>query len=264
MHFPSALIAFSWSWWPWNKPAPVATPASPPSLQQCRWREAKGRPNRIKQVDTIVARIIRCRGRYEAVAKDSGVPWFVIGSLHNMEVSGSFSKHLHEGSPLTGRTRWVPKGRPLTGSPPFTWEVSAVDALHYDKMPTVNGRSPDASLYACERYNGLGYLHYHRDVPTPCLWSHTSIYTRGKYRGRKVEFDRDLRPNRSRRHLEALGIPKSHHPAEMTAREKLQDKGINLNTVLILFSTIDGSISIAKFAGPIFTTPSVPHRWSTR
>jgi lysozyme family protein len=177
----AALIAFSWSWWPWSKPTPASAPASPPSLQESRWKAAKVRPERVKQVESIAARILRSRGRYEAVAKDAGVPWFVIAGLHNMEASGSFSKHLHEGSPLTGRTRWVPKGRPLTGTPPFTWEFSAVDALRYDRMDSVNWQSLDAALYACERYNGTGYLKYHPEVPTPYLWSHTTIYTRGKY-----------------------------------------------------------------------------------
>jgi lysozyme family protein len=75
----------------------------------------------------------------------------------------------------------VPKGRPKTGNPPFQWEFSAKDALNYDKMGQVRWGSLDAMLYAVERYNGTGYLRYHPTVPTPYIWSYTSIYTRGKY-----------------------------------------------------------------------------------
>ena len=68
-----------------------------------------------------------------------------------------------------------------SGTPPFTWETSAADALRYDSLHTVRWSSLDATLYACERYNGLGYLRHHPQVPTPYLWSHTTLYTRGKY-----------------------------------------------------------------------------------
>lgn len=163
--------------------ASACEPCMAQTLQLDRWKRAQVPAHRVRMVDAVVFRILANRRRYEAVAARSGVPWHVIASLHNMEASGSFAKHLHEGSPLTGRTRWVPKGRPTWGKPPYRWEDSAVDALAYDKMAAVNWRSLDAALYACERYNGTGYLKYHRNVPTPYLWSHTSIYNppRGKY-----------------------------------------------------------------------------------
>ncbi len=158
---------------------PLSAPAE--TLQESRWRRAAVPPHRVKQVDAIVARILANRTRYQAVAGKTGVPWHVIAGLHNMEASGSFAKHLHEGSPLSGRTRHVPKGRPKHGKPPFTWETSAIDALLHDRMHRVRWTSLDAALYACERYNGLGYLRHHPQVPTPYLWSHTTLYTRGKY-----------------------------------------------------------------------------------
>jgi lysozyme family protein len=57
------------------------------------------------------------------------VPWELIAALHEREAGGSFKGHLHNGDPLTGRTYHVPAGRPAKGSPPFTWEASAIDAL---------------------------------------------------------------------------------------------------------------------------------------
>lgn len=151
------------------------------TIQLDRWKSAKVDPRRVREVEVIVRRIEASRYRYETVAKASKVPWFTIAGLHNMEASGSFKLHLHEGSPLTGRTRWVPKGRPKTGSPPFTWEYSATDALAYDNMGSVNWKSLDASLYACERYNGTGYLKYHPTVPTPYLWAGSTVERPGKY-----------------------------------------------------------------------------------
>ena len=151
------------------------------TLQESRWRRASVPPHRVRTVDAIVARILAHRTRYEAVARQTGVPWHVIAGLHNMEAGGSFAKHLHEGSPLTGRTRYIPKGRPRHGKPPFTWEASAIDALRYDRMDAVRWSALDATLHACERYNGTGYLRHHPQVPTPYLWSHTTLYTRGKY-----------------------------------------------------------------------------------
>lgn len=146
-----------------------------------RWRAAKLSTDHVGEASKIVARIMANKARYAIVDVLTGVPWYVIAGLHNMESGGSFNCHLHEGSPLTGRTKYEPKGRPKTGSPPFTWENSAVDALQYDKMGEVKWAYLGETLYACERYNGTGYLAYHPDVPTPYLWAGTTIEQPGKY-----------------------------------------------------------------------------------
>jgi len=139
-------------------------------------------PSRAKpQVDKVVRRILLNKRRYQSVAKDTGVPWFVIASLHNMESSGSFRHHLHEGSSLSGRTRWIPKGRPYNGSPPFTWEESAEDALAYDKMGSKRWGYLFDMLWSIEGYNGTGYWRYHRSTPSPYLYAKTSIERAGKY-----------------------------------------------------------------------------------
>ena len=151
------------------------------TLQETRWKSATVRAAESVEVSKVVNRIMEHADRYKAVDALVGVPWYVIAALHNMESGGSFDCHLHEGSPLTGRTRFEPKGRPIKGNPPFTWEESAVDALHFDSMEKVDWSRLDATLYACERYNGIGYLRYHPDVPTPYLWAKTSIEMPGKY-----------------------------------------------------------------------------------
>jgi len=46
-----------------------------------------------------------------------------------MECGFDFAGHLHNGDPLTDRTTHVPANRPINGTPLFSWQESAVDAL---------------------------------------------------------------------------------------------------------------------------------------
>jgi len=132
-------------------------------------------------VEGLVASLIANKARYEAVAQPLGMPWHVVAVIHNMESSQSFSKHLHNGDPLTARTVHVPAGRPRTGSPPFTWEESATDALTMHGFASWHDWTVAGTLYQIECYNGTGYRLYHPDVKTPYLWSFCNWYTAGKY-----------------------------------------------------------------------------------
>jgi lysozyme family protein len=140
------------------------------------------RADRLTEVDGLVRRIVANRARYTAVADSVGIPWHFIAAVHCMECGLSFERHLHNGDPLTDRTYHVPAGRPKTGTPPFTWEESAVDALA-DRR---NGDVPWTTagiLYRFEAYNGFGYRRYHPTVNSPYLWSYSNLYTQGKYVG---------------------------------------------------------------------------------
>lgn len=159
----------------------LAQPANHDAKQVERWKSATLDKRRVHETKAIADRIQRNAARYKTVADRTGVPWHVIAGLHNMEASGAFTKHLHEGSPLTARTRFVPKGRPKTGTPPFTWEFSAEDALNYDSMGRKNWAKLGPSLSACEAYNGLGYAKFHPNTPTPYLWAGSSVERPGKY-----------------------------------------------------------------------------------
>lgn len=130
-------------------------------------------------VKKIADAIKTTQARYEAVAASTKVPWQVIAAIHNMEASLNFSKHLHNGDPLTARTVQVPKGRPVSGQPPFTWEFSAADALAYDKLSTWTDWSIAGTLYKLEGFNGWGYRGH--GINTPYLWSFSQHYTKGKY-----------------------------------------------------------------------------------
>lgn len=130
-----------------------------------------------------VGKMVAGRPRYEALERELNVPWEFIAIIHALECSCNFKQHLHNGDPLADRTKLVPAGRPATGSPPFTWEESARDAL------TMPGKqfhlqvdwSVPAMIYRFEKYNGFGYLS--KGIESPYLWSFSNQYTKGKYVG---------------------------------------------------------------------------------
>jgi lysozyme family protein len=166
--------------------APTVASANPRhATQEQRWQAAQIRPTWQSRVDDAVARYERTRERYQRIEdmrRAPSVPARVIFVLHGRESTWNFGKHLHEGSPLTGRTRWIPKGRPLRGSPPFAFEQSAEDALYLLKdMENWDWRAMGATLQNIETYNGLGYQKYRKGNPSPYLWSGTTVYERGKY-----------------------------------------------------------------------------------
>jgi lysozyme family protein len=121
--------------------------------------------------------------RYQSVGGPLGIPWYVVGVIHAMETGIDFTRHLHNGDPLTARTVHVPAGRPPTGEPPFTWEESATDALTYQGFAAWHDWSVPGILYKLEAYNGFGYRQHPECGFTPYLWSFSNHYTRGKYVG---------------------------------------------------------------------------------
>ena len=147
------------------------------------WAEMAIRRDRLPVVDSIVQRIVDHKDSYRAVEQLTRVPWYVTAIIHNLEASGNFSRHLHNGDPLTARTVHVPAGRPSSGNPPFTWEESAADALAFDGLTQVTDWSVEHLAFLFEGFNGFGYRLYHSHVKSPYLWSFSNHYTQGKYVG---------------------------------------------------------------------------------
>jgi lysozyme family protein len=135
--------------------------------------------DKMAEVDEVVQRVLDFQNRYAAIAAQSNVPWYVIAVIHNMECGLDFTKHLHNGDSLKRRTVNVPAGRPKTGQPPFTFEVSALDALKYDKLTEWKDWSIGGICYTLEGFNGWGYRAH--KINSPYLWSCSNLYTRGKY-----------------------------------------------------------------------------------
>lgn len=143
------------------------------------WAAAELRPERAQKARRAAALIQSHRDRYVTAGAPLGVPWAFVGLVHLRESYCSFNTHLHNGDTLTARTRHVPAGRPLVGSPPFTWEASAEDALRQKSLEHVEEWSVERFLYELERYNGFGYRnHGHL---SPYLWADTTMYDGGKY-----------------------------------------------------------------------------------
>lgn len=173
---------------PGAAPVPAATEQrAVPSLDQVRdnyldmWKTCVIRPERRDTVAWYIKRLLAGRSRYEKLGDRLRIPWHFIAVIHTLECDSNFNEHLHNGDPLTERTVRVPAHRPAEGTPPFTWEASAIDALtmkgkEYDKQ---TDWSLEAQLFRLERYNGLGY--YRMGKPSPYLWSFSNHYTKGKY-----------------------------------------------------------------------------------
>jgi lysozyme family protein len=145
------------------------------------WESCVCRPQRVAEVDRTVDRVVANKQRYTAAGKPHGVPWHVVAVIHQLEGSGSFSTHLHNGDPLTARTVHEPAGRPSAGRPPFAWEASASDALVFDGLSRWTNWSLPGTLFALERFNGFGYRNHSINIPSPYLWSFSNHYTKGKF-----------------------------------------------------------------------------------
>ncbi|MBP6823766.1 MAG: hypothetical protein KA368_19605 [Acidobacteria bacterium] len=139
------------------------------------------KPEKQSSVVKLVGRIAANQTRYETVEKLTGVPWYVIATIHSLEGSLNFNTHLHNGDPLTAKTTHVPKNRPPVGSPPFTWEESATDALTFDNLAAVKTWNLATILFKLEGFNGFGYRTKHPTVLTPYLWSFSNHYIKGKF-----------------------------------------------------------------------------------
>lgn len=152
---------------------------------------AKVAPGHQPDVDHTIRRLMAHKARYKATGKPLDVPWWFLGIVHQLEGSGNFHTHLHNGDPLTARTVNVPAGRPPDGHPPFTWEFSAHDALRHEGFAHQDDWSISHALFRFEQFNGFGYRNLPHPIPSPYLWSFSQHYTRGKF-DRDKHFNPDL------------------------------------------------------------------------
>jgi len=134
-----------------------------------------------KAAKELATTAFRNKARYDELGKELKIPWWFIAGLHLLEASFNFKTHLHNGDRLTARTFRVPAARPKNGTPPFTWEQSATDALKFENLDNLNDWSLARALYRWEAFNGFGYRN--RQIATPYLWSFSTNYTKGKYIG---------------------------------------------------------------------------------
>lgn len=123
--------------------------------------------------------VLKGKARYKAVEKVTGVPWYILGCLHYKEASCSFAGVLHNGEHIIGtgkKTSIVPIGR----GPFSSWEEAAIDAITINNGRWAKIKSGNLEigeiLYACERFNGLGYITGAGKAETsPYLWARSNI-----------------------------------------------------------------------------------------
>jgi lysozyme family protein len=144
--------------------------------------ECKTRPEWEGEVERFAFKVREGWAQYQKVEKATGVPWFVVGLIHGLECGFSWKQHLHNGDPLTAKTKHVPAGRP-PGDPPFGWLESAIDALKYDDFTSWTDWTLAGICFKLESYNGWGYRKLRPQIPSPYLWSFSNIYEKGKYTG---------------------------------------------------------------------------------
>ena len=154
---------------------------------------AQPRPERTGDLGFYLAKLNKHRDRYEAAGAPLGIPWYFIGCIHALEGGFDFNTHMFNGDPLTARTVRVPRGQPE--APPangerYTWEESATAAMRLKGFDHEGDWSLPRLLFRWERYNGFGYRS--RGVPTPYLWSFSSLYDKGRFVA-DHQFDPDAR-----------------------------------------------------------------------
>lgn len=148
------------------------------------WTTMEIRPERLPAVKWVAKRITSNREKYEAVGL---IPWELIGVIHEMECSGSFALHLHNGDPLRRHGMPAKTFRVPSNRGPFpNWQASAADAIGMKIKPlapetlaTIRQCYIPSWLWFLERWNGWGYRG--KGINTPYLWSFTNHYERGKY-----------------------------------------------------------------------------------
>ncbi len=103
----------------------------------------------------------------------------MVAAFDMREENFNHNCYLGNGDALWRETTHVPRGR----GPFKTWFDGAIDALNFDKVSPAFGLGEHwdivTVLLACEKYNGLGYDKH--GLPSPYVWSGTSIQKSGKY-----------------------------------------------------------------------------------
>lgn len=138
--------------------------------------------------DKAARRIISYEKRYRSIEARTGVPWYVVGLMHLRESNFNFRTWLHNGDPMFNsrgeliRTVRVPAGYPRQLRLGMSFEDGAYDALvtvkGFDKVKLWDIAQ---IAYVNESYNGFGYRHPARNIPSPYLWGGTNIQKRGKF-----------------------------------------------------------------------------------
>lgn len=133
-----------------------------------------------QQLDATAKRIIAHKAVYEAVERDTGVPWQLVAVIHIRESGlgdvGRFLKGIHNGQSWKIKATIIPKIGPFK-----SWHECALAALKRTGLSAVGkgNWTPAKMISAAEPYNGYGYRN--NGLRSPYLWASTNHQQRGKY-----------------------------------------------------------------------------------
>lgn len=130
-----------------------------------------------KNFSYVAKALVAAKNVYLEVQQVTKVPWWVIAVVHERESSQNWNASLAQGDPWNRVSIHVPVGR----GPFNSWKEAAIDALVYCSPHAASNTdwSIGGTLTLLEEYNGLGYAS--KLLPSPYLWSGTSMYVKGKY-----------------------------------------------------------------------------------
>lgn len=161
---------------------------TPEKLEQARrqrfaeypsmWVTVTPRPEKLRDIRELAVKLLAHKHQCNEVAQLIGCPGIVVAVIQGLEAGGDFTKHAHNGDPLSRPTVQDPAHRP-PGPGPFTWKESALDALRLDGADKVKRWGLCETLWWFERYNGLGY--WSHGTPSPYLWSFTNLERPGRF-----------------------------------------------------------------------------------
>lgn len=132
------------------------------------------------QLDAMAKKVIKYKSVYQAVERDTGVPWQLVAVIHIREAGlsdvGVFAKGIHNGQSWKIKATIIPKIGPFS-----SWHACALAALKRTGLSDIGAGkwTPAKMVSACEPYNGYGYRN--KGLRSPYLWASTNHQQRGKY-----------------------------------------------------------------------------------
>lgn len=145
-----------------------------------RWKDCQISPRRLAEVNMVARRLAipGAKFQYEAISKDTTVPWWVIAVIHEREAGQSWNASIAQGDPWRSISIHVPRGR----GPFKSFHDAAIDALEFCAPFAARWKdwSAGGTLTLLELYNGTGYEDYHHES-SPYIWAATNHEEWGKY-----------------------------------------------------------------------------------
>lgn len=131
-----------------------------------------------KQLDAMAKKVLPHKAVYQAVERDTGVPWQMVAVIHIREAGlddvGVFAGGIHNGQSWRRKATIVPKIGPFP-----SWHACALAAIDRHKFREIKNWTPGMMCAALEPFNGPGYRN--RGLRTPYVWASTNHQQRGKF-----------------------------------------------------------------------------------